>query len=311
MEAQPRAVAVFVQPAPSVQACTGVLVTPNMVLTARHCVAVVEKGTGPNCGPTGGIGGAAHDLSDLGIAVEGRLDLPVVRVPIAEIMMLPDSEGQPLCGADIALVRLEHAVDAPVAVPRLDRAPTAGEPCTVVGYGSDGNIPSTAGLRRASPTLALLHVGALSGDAGEPLATDRDVVIAKGICHGDSGAPLFDADGRIVGIASRGATLADEATCTEGVFTRLDVHADWLRSEVRAGVRTAGFAVPAWAEDTTPDAGPDGGAPTAAPGSKGGCSSTPAPPPRDEGARLGACVALAALFVFRRQPRSRAPRRER
>ncbi len=223
--------------------CTGALIDVDLVLTARHCVSHLS-----------GIGCAAkrtgeYALKELGVTSDSvSMSINPFSLPyeaVAELSFLPSPDGEALCGGDIALLRLAQPVVGIVPLePRLDAPPQVGEPVTAVGYGrSVGDNPDSAGTRLEFAGAKVSLVGAASYPDGSPRRTDGEWAIDKGPCYGDSGSPALAADGRTLGVMSRGAG----AVCTDMTYERLDVHADWLRGRVRAAAARAGRAPPAWA----------------------------------------------------------------
>jgi hypothetical protein len=302
-------VAVFLDPStdfPQGLFCTGALIAPNVVLTARHCVSALDGPHGePQCEDT--TSAAANRVKapvapgSIGIVNTG--DAYASKPARAtRIVVLPDSDGQILCGADVALLVLASPLDAKPIALRLDGPPEKSTTFTAVGYGYDGADTSTAGIRRSRSGLKVLSVGERREVRPAKLfALASEWTADKGPCGGDSGSPAIDTEGRIVGVMSRGApTLCENMT-----YGRVDVIADWLRESVRQASVDASLEVPAWAAkpaDTT------AAAPAAAPDS--GCAIAPATR-GDEShrARTFLFVVLAGMIAMRARSR-RASRQE-
>lgn len=215
--------------------CTGYVIMPDLVLTARHCVSKLVN-------PTAGCGGATQTTADTAFdagkfAVLTQTSPPAPKgLAVAEVLVLDDPV---LCGNDLALLRLEAALDGvtPIA-PRLDDAPVVGETLTVIGYGaSKGGSTTTSGVRRSLEGVSVLSVGK-GTKTGE-----GEWVVSEGPCAGDSGGPALDASGASIGVMSRG----NQSTCKNMIYERLDVHADWLRQAGQASAARLGVDAPAWA----------------------------------------------------------------
>lgn len=238
--------------------CTGTLLTPDLVLTARHCVSSTDESAA--CAPDGSaIGGVVHE------------DHPATTLYVFTGPMRPDfiagtahpirgaevlTDGaMNLCNHDLALVRLESQVpDARVVPLRLDGAAIVGEPVTVIGWGVTDVEPSpTVRQQRDDVSVALLGPDTQIG-SGEFRTT-------LSVCSGDSGGPAIARSGAVIGVVSRGGGT-DAAGCAtdDPVFSDLPSH----RALILEGYASVG-AMP-WLEGQ-PRPG------TA--GSSGGCTSTP------------------------------------
>ena len=192
--------------------CSGALVAPNVVLTARHCVAQKLSDTvacdedghsmqGPQVG--------ANVLpSTLHVFVGATPNL--YGAPVANGRALFAPTGDTLCNADLAFVVLDHAITGIDPMPiRLDGAARVGEPVHVVGYGNNDRGMAT-GVRLRTAPLAVRAVGRGLSRNQTPLAT-HEFELGRSACDGDSGGPAIgEGTGAVVGVVSRGASCNDD-----------------------------------------------------------------------------------------------------
>ncbi|MEU9824685.1 trypsin-like serine protease [Micromonospora chersina] len=209
------AFAAKIQVGPQDRACSGALVNPWWVLTAKSCFSfdgqpVVD---GKPAKPT--------------TVTVGRPDLtkPTGDV-VSAFRVVPHPDR------DVALVRLTRRMDAaPVA---LGTAPTAGEQLTVAGFGRTAStwVPDQL---HAGPFQVQSVAAATMGILGTGQA---------GICRGDLGGPTVRTVGgtpQLVGLhhaSWQGGCLAETETRREAVDTRVDDLGPWITANAPQGPAT-------------------------------------------------------------------------
>ncbi|MDB4974480.1 MAG: hypothetical protein JWN48_2821 [Myxococcaceae bacterium] len=169
--------------------CSGTLVAPNLVLTARHCVSETDEGI--SCGADGvatqgGEVGADRKPTDL-VVYTGRHESSLSAAARGVRILHDDASN--LCNHDLALLLLDREVtDVKPAPLRLTDSTKVGESVTSVGWGltSANSLPSS---RMQRQRVSILDVGPSAETAS------RQMVVGESICSGDSGGPALSQRG--------------------------------------------------------------------------------------------------------------------
>ncbi len=257
--------------------CSGALIAPNLVVTARHCVETTDEAI--DCATSvfgaqrpGNIYVTTADAF-AGTTDSDWLDISSIDVPT------PTS----VCGNDIALITLAANVPSSVATPII---PVVQYPMsdhtryslreTAIGFGATGAVPEGqtppgAGTRRILQNISIecdandpaTKAGCAGAfDGGDPLASPNEFFTGDGTCEGDSGSSAYEQtnfdEGNFYsfGVLSRGGS--NGTMCVGGIYTRLDAWRDLIVQTVTTAAAAGGYPIPTWTAPApvVPDAGP-------------------------------------------------------
>lgn len=310
--------------------CTATAIAPNLLLTARHCVAPTTADS-VDCDSRSASFTAPHPVGALWAGRNDVLGAPLLELDylrfrerdedFVRVIEVHTPESDTVCDSDFAVLILEEPIAAAPLEPRLDQGVFTAELYTAVGFGGTSPVGEW-GTRRSRSSLYVL---CSPTDCEQPTIGAGEFLADAGICDGDSGAPAIAyIDGKVVGVASR-----TSAACDSSVFAAV-----WpFRALIReAGLRAAligGYGAPDWVRRRPFVAGPVEAvsAPADAEETAGeGTSPAPSSSPQHTAAQSCAltsrsapynlaCIALPALLWARRRARAaggrsaRLPRR--
>ena len=187
--------------------CSGVVLAPDIVLTAAHCV---RRGERFYVG--GNLGGGYQTLPP-----------PSLLSPVAEIVLHPLYTSRDSGSPDLAILKLAKPLpDRFIPAVLNPRSPSVGDDLIVAGYGK-----SAAGDSAASLVLRMVLLRVSHSIRGWVVLTSVGED-ASGAGSGDSGGPVF---------AYRGMhSLVGLMVGVSGKQTKavaLSAHYDWIRETMR------------------------------------------------------------------------------
>jgi hypothetical protein len=263
----------------TIEFCSGTLLAPNLVATARHCVAQISS---PQIDCAHATFGSLVPESSLYVTTDALISQHSGFVPVAVggIIVPP---ATPVCGNDIALLVLSQDINLPGGYPKGYVVPAITPPLTdpsrsttvtAIGYGVNtptDDAGTTAGTRRIKQNVGLAcipndlnFIDCFSDPTARQVLTAAEFVSGDmSTCEGDSGSgaydqAAFDAGSWVsFGVLSRGSTSSDGLSCVQPIYTRFDAWGPLLVQAAQQAFAAAGgkYALPSWAGAT-----PDGGA---------------------------------------------------
>jgi hypothetical protein len=310
------------------EACSGTMLAPQLVLTARHCLA--KTSTSVQCSASGQTvqGSVQLDFDPTTVLVFGGMNRPETQAAVNQASRgakIFDDGAATLCNHDISLLLVDKPViGANIAPIRLDTLAGVGEALTLVGWGETESTPLPS-VRQQRTGVKVIASGTHDG------VGSSEFVLGEGSCEGDSGGPAFSAAGAVVGASSRGGNNTD-STGAAGCVGAINIYTaplgfksiilaayqaagqePWLEGQPNPTLAKAGDTCTANQDCQSNSCSPmthtcDTTAPTTTTIRKSGCSISGSisggPGPEDPSALVG-ITALAGVLAITRRRRDR------
>jgi hypothetical protein len=281
--------------------CTGSLIAPNVVLTARHCVSKAANAT-VVCNEKGASTNGPHvslDYAPESLHVYTGANPNFAGESAATAKAIFHPKGNVLCNSDIAVVVLDKAIEGmtPLRM-RLAGSVKNTETLRSIGYGkNDRGID--IGTRFRKEGVDVLAVGA-AVSASDTALGPLEFEVGRSICQGDSGGPaISETTGAIVGVVSRGGD------CSEN-FGHIYTQTSGFNALLTEAFAVAGGApleetdAPASTRDLSPSSD-EPGADANVPASGQGCSASSGATSTTGAGALGLLLAASLLISRRRR----------
>jgi len=195
--------------------CTGTLIAPNLVLTAKHC------------GEQFNIKRVFLKGNDVNKPEKGET------INVKEVHPHHDPT------VDLLLLILE--TDSTVTACRIAKgALVNAKTAVVVGFGRTDPAATKGYGRKRKATVPIMSLNCDDVDEQAKYGCYPDIEMVAGhrglkkdTCKGDSGGPLYieDDDGgyRLLGVTSRGIRATGKPCGNGGIYVRADKFTDWVR----------------------------------------------------------------------------------
>lgn len=273
--------------------CSGILLAPNLVATARHCAQKLSS-EAVVCGQT--TFGDSYPLGAYVVTTSPVIQPGENRYFVAKMIVPTGADQIQVCGNDIALLILSVNVSLPQYVQPVLSPPMTNHTVwatteTAIGYGLDSpdeEAGASAGARRIREDIALecipndpSFVDCYADASKKSSIAPDEFWSGDGVCQGDSGGGAFDqtqfnaGQWDSFGVAVRAGVSSDGTTCVGSIYTRFDAWPDLLVSAATEASQMGGYPLPSWvASAATDDAGFDLSDPAGAAGGTPGTQTS-------------------------------------
>jgi hypothetical protein len=249
-------------------ACSGTLITQNLVLTAHHCVAGLNSADGASVECSTTQFKQTERAANMIVSVEANVGTEGIDPFQVANVWVPTGSAD-VCGRDVALLLLSGSgVPAKVATPiepALSQDLAANEVFAAIGYGLQDPLDETGKTAGHRMSVSDAQVYCDGSACGTDMVKDGEFIASSPVCSGDSGGPALDKDGRVSGVTSRG-----DDKCTVGIYSSVYAWRDFIIEKTFVAAASGHYDPPAWAGQPPPGFDPGAVSSGGTGGSSGG-----------------------------------------
>jgi V8-like Glu-specific endopeptidase len=251
--------------------CSGALIAPNLVATARHCAAQLSADQIDCSSSTFGSPFAPSQY----LVTNGLVLGQGASYAVSKVVAPTGANQTGVCGNDIALLILSTNIEIPEYVQPVLNPPMTSSmwatTVTAIGYGIDSptdTVGASAGTRRIRENIGLVcipddtsFVDCYSDPTAKQYILPSEFESGDGTCEGDSGSSAYDQvqfnKGKwfSFGVLSRGGVSSDGQTCVGSIYSRFDAWSQLIVDTANEAAKMGGYTAPAWTTAAAVDAG--------------------------------------------------------